>query len=184
MRRRNRSPGTTTRYAAPGPCTSGAPSTRLQPPSRLPGRAGTPSDHSCSSRSRPFSTALALPDGQHTVWAYAHVPNGSDQDITEEISGQIERFAPGFRATILDRHVTTPADFAQYNPNNVGGDIGAGAFGVRQVAARPRLSLNPYRLGDGVYLCSAATPPGAGVHGMNGYYAAKSALKELTRRPD
>ena len=124
------------------------------------------------------------PDGQHTVWAYAHVPNGSDQDITEEISGQIERFAPGFRATILDRHVTTPADFAQYNPNNVGGDIGAGAFGVRQVAARPRLSLNPYRLGDGVYLCSAATPPGAGVHGMNGYYAAKSALKELTRCPD
>lgn len=122
------------------------------------------------------------PEGQHTVWAYAHVPNGSKVDISEAITGQIERFAPGFRGTILDRRVTTPAEFAEYNPNNVGGDIGAGAFGFWQVAARPRLSLNPYRLGAGVYLCSAATPPGAGVHGMNGYYAAKSALRELVNK--
>lgn len=121
------------------------------------------------------------PDGKHTVWAYAHVPNGADRDITEAITAQIERFAPGFGTTILGRHTTSPGDYAVYNPNNVGGDIGAGAFGIRQVAARPRLSLNPYRLADRVYLCSAASPPGGGVHGMSGYHAARSALRALRR---
>jgi phytoene dehydrogenase-like protein len=121
------------------------------------------------------------PEGKHTVWAYAHVPNGSDRDITDAITAQIERFAPGFGQTVLAKHVTTPIDFGVYNPNNVGGDIGAGRFGFWQVAARPRLSLNPYKLADGVYLCSAATPPGAGVHGMNGFHAARSALKHLDR---
>jgi phytoene dehydrogenase-like protein len=121
------------------------------------------------------------PQGQHTVWVYAHVPNGSDRDITDSITAQVERFAPGFGKTILEKHVMAPGDFMEYNPNNVGGDIGAGAFGFRQVAARPRISLNPYRLGDGVYLCSAATPPGAGVHGMSGYHAAQSALRDLER---
>lgn len=121
------------------------------------------------------------PDGQHTVWAYAHVPNGADDDITDAITAQIERFAPGFAATILAKHTTTPTGFDVYNPNNVGGDIGAGRFGLWQVAARPRLSLNPYRLAGGVYLCSAATPPGAGVHGMNGFHAARSALEYLNR---
>ncbi len=122
------------------------------------------------------------PDGKHTVWAYAHVPNGADRDITASITAQIERFAPGFGGTILAQHITSPTDFADYNPNNVGGDIGAGRFGLRQVVARPRLSLNPYRLGKGVYLCSAAAPPGGGVHGMSGYHAARSALRELGRR--
>ena len=119
------------------------------------------------------------PDDGQTVWAYSHVPNGSDRDITDEITARVEQFAPGFRKTILDHHITTPADFAAYNPNNIGGDIGAGAFGMRQLAARPRLSPNPYRLGDGVYICSAASPPGGGVHGMSGYHAARSALRVL-----
>lgn len=138
---------------------------------------------------RPFLilTQPSIADGTrapgtgHAVWAYAHVPNGSDVDLEAAVTGQIERFAPGFRDTVIDLRATTSADIAAYNPNNVGGDIGGGAFGVRQILGRPKWALNPYRLGNGVYLCSSSTPPGGGVHGMNGYHAARAALAGLRR---
>ena len=118
----------------------------------------------------------------HPVWAYAHVPSGYAGDATEAIIGQIERFAPGFRERIVATATRSPAELAAYNSNYVGGDIIAGANTPWQVLIRPRLSLDPYRTGiPGVVICSAATPPGAGVHGMNGYNAAQSALAHLAR---
>jgi phytoene dehydrogenase-like protein len=118
----------------------------------------------------------------HPVWAYAHVPSGYDGDATEALLGQIERFAPGFRERIVARAVRTPAEMAAYNANYVGGDIIAGANTPWQTTIRPRLALDPYATGiPGVYICSAATPPGAGVHGMNGANAAESALRWLRR---
>lgn len=118
--------------------------------------------------------------GKHTLWAYCHVPNGSTVDMTQRIEAQIERFAPGFRDRILARRATTPADLESYNPNYVGGDIGGGALNLRQFIARPALRLSPYRTPvPGVYLCSASTPPGGGVHGMCGYHAALAALRQL-----
>jgi phytoene dehydrogenase-like protein len=122
----------------------------------------------------------------HPVWTYAHVPAGYDGDATEAIVAQIERFAPGVRARIRARSVRSTADLARYNPNYVGGDIGTGANDLRQLALRPRIAVDPYRTGvDGVYLCSAATPPGAGVHGMCGLHAARAALSRIghDRRP-
>lgn len=114
------------------------------------------------------------------VWAYAHVPNGYAGDATEAVIGQIERFAPGFREQIVATHSRTAPQMAAYNPNYVGGDISAGANTPRQIALRPRLALNPYTLGTpGVYLCSSATPPGGGVHGMCGFNAAETALSRL-----
>jgi phytoene dehydrogenase-like protein len=116
----------------------------------------------------------------HPVWAYAHVPSGYRGDATEAILGQIERFAPGFRERIAATSVRSPADLAAYNSNYVGGDIITGANTPVQILFRPRLALDPYRTGiPGVYICSAATPPGAGAHGMGGYNAAQSALKHL-----
>jgi len=116
----------------------------------------------------------------HPVWAYAHVPAGYDGDAGAAIIGQVERFAPGFRERIVAQVATTPADWPAYNPNFVGGDILTGANTPWQVVMRPRLALDPYRTGiSGVYLCSAATPPGGGVHGMCGHNAARSALRAL-----
>jgi phytoene dehydrogenase-like protein len=113
----------------------------------------------------------------HPVWAYAHVPNGWAEDETETIIGQIERFAPGFRDRIVAQVSKGPAEFEVYNSNFIGGDIIGGANSPMQIVSRPRLGLNPYATGiPGVYLCSASTPPGAGVHGMNGYNAARAAL--------
>jgi phytoene dehydrogenase-like protein len=118
----------------------------------------------------------------HPVWAYAHVPHGYAGDATETLLDQVERFAPGLRERILARHVRSPADLASYNPNYVGGDIVTGANTPLQSLSRPRLALDPYATGiPGVYICSAATPPGAGAHGMNGYNAAQSALRALRR---
>jgi phytoene dehydrogenase-like protein len=120
------------------------------------------------------------PEGHHTLWAYCHVPNGADVDMTERIERQIERYAPGFRDCILARHVMGPAEMERRNANILGGDIGGGASDVRQIFARPVLSRDPYRTPiDGVYLCSSSTPPGVGVHGMCGYHAAQSALRRL-----
>ncbi len=117
------------------------------------------------------------PEGQHTLWAYCHVPNGSTVDMTDRIEEQIERFAPGFRDLVLGRHVTTPAEFEEHNANYVGGDITTGAMTFGQTVARPTLSLDPYSTpAPGIYLCSAATPPGGGAHGMCGWHAARSAL--------
>jgi phytoene dehydrogenase-like protein len=117
------------------------------------------------------------PAGRHTLWAYCHVPHGSSADMLPRIERQIERFAPGFRDRILARHVTTPDDFERRNPNLSGGDIGMGIADLRQMFARPtwRRYRTPRR---GLYLCSAATPPGVGVHGMCGYHAAQAALND------
>jgi phytoene dehydrogenase-like protein len=113
--------------------------------------------------------------GRHTAWAYCHVPNGSKDDMTERIEAQIERFAPGFRRAILARHTMSPAQMEAHNANLVGGDIGGGAVNLRQLFLRPTASL--YRSPDpDVFLCSAATPPGGGVHGMCGYHAARAVL--------
>jgi phytoene dehydrogenase-like protein len=117
----------------------------------------------------------------HPVWSYAHVPSGYDGDATGAVLDQIERFAPGLRERVVATAVRSPAQFASYNANYVGGDIIGGANTPRQILFRPRLALDPYATGiPGVYICSAATPPGAGVHGMNGYNAARSALKRLS----
>jgi phytoene dehydrogenase-like protein len=114
------------------------------------------------------------PEGRHTAWAYCHVPNGSDVDMTETIEDQIERFAPGFRERVLERSAWSSAAYQAYNPNYVGGDIGGGQYGLSKVLQIG--SRAPYDLGGDVYLCSSAVPPGAGVHGMCGYYAVKAAL--------
>lgn len=116
----------------------------------------------------------------HPLYAYAHVPAGYTGDATAAIEAQIERFAPGFRERIHARHVRSTTQLANDNPNYVGGDIVCGANSARQLVFRPRVSPNPYATGiDGVYLCSAATPPGAGAHGMCGYHAARTALRRL-----
>ncbi len=120
------------------------------------------------------------PTGKHTAWAYCHVPNGSTLDATDRIEAQVERFAPGFRDLILAKSVMSTADLERHNPNLVGGDITGGAQVLRQVLARPVFSINPYRTpAKGIYLCSASTPPGGGVHGMCGYHAARTALRDL-----
>jgi len=121
------------------------------------------------------------PEGRNTVWAYCHVPNGSTTDMSEAILGQIERFAPGFRERILATVATGPAELERRNPNYVGGDIAAGRLDLGQLFTRPaQRFLDPYATPDPeIFICSAATPPGAGVHGMCGYHAARSALRRL-----
>ena len=115
----------------------------------------------------------------HPVWAYAHVPNGYQGDATKAVIGQIERFAPGFRDRISRTYVQSTTDLARYNRNYVGGDIGTGANSLRQLLIRPRAALDPYQVGiPGVFLSSAATPPGAGVHGMAGYNVAQLILSD------
>lgn len=119
------------------------------------------------------------PAGKHTAWAYCHVPSESPDDVTERVERQIERFAPGFRELILGRSVLPPAELERRNPNLVGGDISGGAQTFRQLLARPVFGLVPYATPvEGVYLCSASTPPGGGVHGMCGYHAARTALRD------
>lgn len=118
------------------------------------------------------------PPGVHLAWAYCHVPNGSTFDMTARIEAQVERFAPGFRERIVARHVINPAGMEAYDANYVGGDIGGGRGDLRQFVARPAWSLHPWRTPvDGLYLCSASTPPGAGVHGMGGWHAAREILR-------
>jgi phytoene dehydrogenase-like protein len=145
------------------------------------GIAGTPSE-------RPFVLLAQqslfdetrAPQGKHTGWAYCHVPNGSRQDMTSIIEKQVERFAPGFRERILARHVMDPVQMEAYNPNYIGGDINGGNLDIRQLFTRPALRRSPYRTSaKGIYLCSASTPPGGGVHGMCGYHAARRALKDI-----
>ena len=121
------------------------------------------------------------PEGRETVWAYCHVPNRSAVDMTEPILRQIERFAPGFRDRIIATTATNPAQFETYNANDVGGDIGGGRMDLRQLFTRPSLRLfDPYSTPDpAIFLCSASTPPGGGVHGMAGLHAARSAARRL-----
>src|SRR6201997_2404160 len=120
------------------------------------------------------------PRGQHTLWAYCHVPFGCDIDVSDRIESQIERFAPGFRDCVLARHKMGAADLEKSNPNLAGGDINGGAANLMQLIARPIFSPAPYGTPlRGVYLCSSSTPPGGGVHGMCGYHAARLALREI-----
>lgn len=120
------------------------------------------------------------PQGKHTAWAYCHVPNGSQLDMTAAIENQVERFAPGFKETIIGRHVMNTAQMEEYNANYIGGDINGGAMSIGQLFTRPALRLSPYRTSaKGLYLCSSSTPPGGGVHGLCGYYAARRALKDV-----
>jgi len=123
------------------------------------------------------------PGGQQTLWGYCHVPAGSTTDMTEAIEAQIERFAPGFKDLVLARSTMTAVDMEAYNPNYIGGDINGGISDLRQTILRPTPRWNPYRTAlRGVYLCSASTPPGGGVHGMCGLGAARAALADLGAR--
>jgi phytoene dehydrogenase-like protein len=126
-----------------------------------------------------FDTSRA-PAGRHTGWAYCHVPAGSTTDRTDAIERQVERFAPGFRDRILARHVMRTTDLEQYNANYVGGAITGGVTDLGQLFTRPVARVNPYSTPNpDVFICSASTPPGGGVHGMCGYYAARGALRRL-----
>ncbi len=127
--------------------------------------------------------ATRAPSGKHVLWGYCHVPNGSDLDVSDRIEAQIERFAPGFRDTILARSVKRATELSRDNANYVGGDIVGGANTLRQLFFRPVARRVPYATSlPGVYLCSASTPPGGGVHGLCGMYAARAALAELGER--
>ena len=120
------------------------------------------------------------PTGKHTGWAYCHVPNGSNTDMTERIENQIERFAPCFKDTILARHTMTPQDFQNYNPNYLGGAITGGVSDIFQLFTRPVARFDPYSTPNpDIFICSASSPPGGGVHGMCGFYAAQSVLKSI-----
>jgi phytoene dehydrogenase-like protein len=123
------------------------------------------------------------PEGKHIAWAYCHVPNGSDRDMTAAIEDQVERFAPGFRDVVLERSAMGPATVQARNPNYVGGDINAGLQDLRQLFTRPVPRIVPYSTPiDGLYLCSSSTPPGGGVHGMCGMWAARAALRKRPPR--
>jgi phytoene dehydrogenase-like protein len=122
------------------------------------------------------------PEGKHTGYAYCHVPGGSTFDMTEIIENQVERFAPGFKDLILARHVMRTDDFQHYNLNYVGGAITGGVADVFQLFTRPVARWNPYTTPNPrIYICSASTPPGGGVHGMCGYHAAQAALRRIER---
>jgi phytoene dehydrogenase-like protein len=123
------------------------------------------------------------PAGKHTAWAYCHVPSGSTVDMSERIVAQVERFAPGFRQRILSQRTTSPAELEAYNPNYVGGDINGGVQDLRQLFTRPAIRPVPYSTpARDIFICSSSTPPGGGVHGMCGYFAAQTALRALGPR--
>jgi phytoene dehydrogenase-like protein len=126
-----------------------------------------------------FDTSRA-PSGKQTAWAYCHVPHGSTVDMTGRIEKQVERFAPGFRDLILARHTFNTNEIEVYNPNYIGGDINGGVNDIGQIFTRPALRFSPYRTSaKGIYICSSATPPGGGVHGMCGVHAADRALRDI-----
>jgi phytoene dehydrogenase-like protein len=124
------------------------------------------------------------PRDKHTAWAYCHVPAGSTENLTTTIEKQIERFAPGFRDCIRARHTMNTEQMETYNSNYIGGDINGGAIDIQQLFTRPALRWSPYRTSTkGIYICSASTPPGGGVHGMFGFHAANRALKDVFGLP-
>ncbi|MEM9831495.1 MAG: NAD(P)/FAD-dependent oxidoreductase [Bacteroidota bacterium] len=126
----------------------------------------------------PFDPTRA-PEGKHTAWAYCHVPRYSTQDMTKIIENQVERFAPGFKDTILQKHTMNTRQVNRFNPNYIGGDVNGGAQLITQLFTRPTFSLTPYRTAaQGVYICSSSTPPGGGVHGMCGYHAARTVVRD------
>ncbi|WP_317129001.1 phytoene desaturase family protein [Mangrovivirga cuniculi] len=120
------------------------------------------------------------PEGQHTCWAYCHVPYGSEKDMSSIIENQIERFAPGFKDVIQAKSHFSPKMYQEYNPNYIGGVISGGATDVTQLFTRPVARLNPYTTpNSSIYICSSSTPPGGGVHGMCGYNAAETVFDKL-----
>lgn len=122
------------------------------------------------------------PEGKHIAWAYCHVPNGSEQDMTKQIESQIEEYAPGFTDCILARKTHSPMELEDYNPNYIGGDINGGVEDIYQLFTRPVARIVPYSTPiKGLYICSSSTPPGGGVHGMCGFHAADAALKQIFR---
>jgi phytoene dehydrogenase-like protein len=122
------------------------------------------------------------PSGKHTAWAYCHVPNGSVYNMTKPLEKQVERFAEGFRDVILSKHIMNANDLHNYNANYIGGDINGGIQDIRQLFSRPVCGINPYLTpSSGLYICSSSTPPGGGVHGLCGYFAASAALKKNLR---
>jgi phytoene dehydrogenase-like protein len=122
------------------------------------------------------------PAGKQAFWAYCHVPSGSTFDMTARIEAQIERFAPGFGERIMARHAMTAADMQKHNPNYIGGEINGGVQDLRQLFTRPVPRWRPYRTpAQGIYICSSSTPPGGGVHGLCGYFAAQTALRDAAR---
>jgi phytoene dehydrogenase-like protein len=124
--------------------------------------------------------ASRAPVGKHTAWAYCHVPFGSTENMTNAIENQVERFAPGFKQLILKRHTMNTVEMAAYNPNYIGGDINGGSQQLSQLFTRPALRWSPYRTSKrGLYICSSATPPGGGVHGMCGFHAANQAYEDF-----
>jgi phytoene dehydrogenase-like protein len=124
--------------------------------------------------------ASRAPAGNHTLWAYAHVPAGSRRDYSEPLVSAIEHYAPGFRDTIRMIRTKSAVDMEAHNPNYVHGDIATGATTLRQLVRRPILSTNPWATPlEGTYICSAATPPGPGVHGLSGWHAARRALRDV-----
>lgn len=142
-------------------------------------QAGRHAEHPLVILAQPsgFDSSRA-PQGQQTLWAYCHVPHGSDVDQTDVIERQIERFAPGFRDRIIARHTIDPTQLEAYNANDVGGDINGGAGNLRQLVTRPVVSTHPWKTPlPGVYLCSSSTPPGGGVHGMCGWHAAQAVMR-------
>ena len=168
-------------------CTWVARSGRSRKPKLRYGAASIRSGRSCFSRSPTMFDDIRAPDGNHIAWAYCHVPNGSDFDMTERIEAQIERFAPGFRRRILARSVMSPSDLQAYNANYVGGDIGGGANTLRQLFARPVSAFAPYRTPiDGVFLCSASTPPRRGrardVRVLGGGECVETVVRDISRR--
>jgi len=141
--------------------------------------AGRPAERPLVLLSQPtlFDPSRA-PEGKHIAWGYCHLPNGSTVDMTERIEAQVERFAPGFRARIIGRHVMGPAAFERHNANLIGGDINGGEVTLKQLFFRPALRPNPYTTPDpSLFLCSSSTPPGGGAHGMSGFHAARTALQ-------
>ena len=142
---------------------------------RCPGRGGVSERPYVLLVQPSLFDATRAPAGNHTAWAYCHVPNGSTFDMTERIETQIERFAPGFRDMVLARHVLTPAGLEQRNANLLGGDISGGAVNLTQLFLRPTARFYATSRSE-LFICSASTPPGSGVHGLCGYYAANEAL--------
>ena len=121
-----------------------------------------------------------VPGNKHRAWAYCYVPGGSTRPMTNEIEQQVERFAPGFKDCILARHVMKTEDMQAYKTNYINGDINGGVLNLKHLFTSPALRWSPYRTSaKGIYLCSASTPPGGGVHGICGYYAARRALKDI-----
>lgn len=145
-----------------------------------PGAGGGAPEHPYVLASQPsVADPSRAPAGKHVLWAYTHVPAGSTLDATELVTAEVERFAPGFRDIVLASAASTALELADYNPNYVDGDIYAGELTMWQLVKRPVVSPAPWRTPlPGVYLCSSATPPGPAVHGLNGWWAAKLALRE------